>query len=712
MPATSQQQQKLFGLALSVKRGETLRSEVSDDVLNIVDTMSEKKIKDFAETSHKGLPAKIEYKIRETVREIMRDAVIDELTNESNTIENQKMMKHRNKLEIKLSEIVNQFESVNEGKKRFYQQDGVGKSKYTISYYDGKGKHKDGSDFYGIKTFKNKADLDAFRQELLKRGYREDSGHRNESVNLPLNEDLGDSIKKIRNLAVKMAKQNFNKATPHINMGNINPNTKFDGNSALSAATQALSNQSQIDEGLRDTINKFASRLFKGSSILSLISGVVSLEGWSNYLNASFNKWYYTNIQKLAEPGVMRVMQDIHGAGQSEGSLYGKFGMYAFFIFFTIAIISLAIAKVTRSKKESVNEASRRATDFFGDSKHGKAIHQLLGGKWDSRKVKKYLDSISLVGSKYARLMDFIAGDLGLDTRKYKTVGEMEGDMLKSMETLYKDFLSESVEVGVFTQKSVNENKEVVLSNQILDFLQKRKLITGVNAQKIHKELTAFLRNKAESVNEVASRTAMEIGGLTGMNKNAIQKFVDDNNLDIEKVFQYVKKGKLAQRMDLVTAIAGKPNNPIQQKMIKMFGESVNEYSVNKKFGSKYDIGAGSMGSGTTFWNRAEEEFGDYKKIAHVSDNGVVKFYDKALPTAVKKHIEDYAKTKNESVNEAKSLDDMMKDANRIKKELAAAQKEYSKSKTETNKAKVEAKKGQLERVANAIRNARADQMR
>jgi hypothetical protein len=80
-----------------------------------------------------------------------------------------------------------------------------------------------------------------------------------------------------------------------------------------------------------------------------------------------------------------------------------------------------------------------------------------------------------------------------------------------------------------------------------------------------------------ESVNEVASRTAMEIGGLTGMSKDAIQKFVDDNNLDIEKVFQFVKKGKLAQRMDLVTAIAGKPGNPIQKKMIKMFGESVNE---------------------------------------------------------------------------------------------------------------------------------------
>jgi hypothetical protein len=85
---------------------------------------------------------------------------------------------------------------------------------------------------------------------------------------------------------------------------------------------------------------------------------------------------------------------------------------------------------------------------------------------------------------------------------------------------------------------------------------------------------------------------------------------------------------------------------------VTSIGESVNEYSVNKKFGSKYDIGAGSMGNGTTFWNRAEEEFGDYKKIAHVSDNGVVKFYDKTLPSNVKKHIEDYAKTQKESVNE------------------------------------------------------------
>ena len=91
-----------------------------------------------------------------------------------------------------------------------------------------------------------------------------------------------------------------------------------------------------------------------------------------------------------------------------------------------------------------------------------------------------------------------------------------------------------------------------------------------------------------ESINEVASRTAMEIGGLTGMNKDAIQKFVDDNKLDIEKLYQFVKKGKLADRIKLVSAIAGKPNNPVQKKMVKQFGESINELlAIVDKFDEK-----------------------------------------------------------------------------------------------------------------------------
>jgi hypothetical protein len=52
------------------------------------------------------------------------------------------------------------------------------------------------------------------------------------------------------------------------------------------------------------------------------------------------------------------------------------------------------------------------------------------------------------------------------------------------------------------TNMFVTEGKsEVILSNQILDFLQERDLITSINAQKVHKELTAFIKNKIESDN-------------------------------------------------------------------------------------------------------------------------------------------------------------------------------------------------------------------
>lgn len=78
MPAVSQQQQKLFGLALAVKRGEVPRSEASEEVLNIVDSMSEKDIEDYASTKHAGLPSKVESQLRGVVREIMRERVLSE----------------------------------------------------------------------------------------------------------------------------------------------------------------------------------------------------------------------------------------------------------------------------------------------------------------------------------------------------------------------------------------------------------------------------------------------------------------------------------------------------------------------------------------------------------------------------------------------------------------------------------------------------------
>jgi len=70
--AVSEQQQKLFGLALSVKRGETSREEVSKEVLKIVDTMSEKEIRKYARTSHEGIPEKKSEDLSEKVIQFVR----------------------------------------------------------------------------------------------------------------------------------------------------------------------------------------------------------------------------------------------------------------------------------------------------------------------------------------------------------------------------------------------------------------------------------------------------------------------------------------------------------------------------------------------------------------------------------------------------------------------------------------------------------------
>lgn len=56
MPAQSKSQQRLFGIALAVRMGEIKRSEVSKEILDIVDSeMTNKEIKDFASTKHKNL---------------------------------------------------------------------------------------------------------------------------------------------------------------------------------------------------------------------------------------------------------------------------------------------------------------------------------------------------------------------------------------------------------------------------------------------------------------------------------------------------------------------------------------------------------------------------------------------------------------------------------------------------------------------------------
>jgi len=87
-----------------------------------------------------------------------------------------------------------------------------------------------------------------------------------------------------------------------------------------------------------------------------------------------------------------------------------------------------------------------------------------------------------------------------------------------------------------------------------------------------------------ESVNEGIEPQIKKIAYFTGTRPEAVEDFVSKHALNITKLLKYVEKGGLPQRMELVSALAGRPNNPTQKKIIKMFNESINEgYSTEEK---------------------------------------------------------------------------------------------------------------------------------
>jgi hypothetical protein len=56
MPAKSKAQQKAAGAALSAKRGETKKSDLVGASREMVDSMTEEQLEDFASTKREGKP--------------------------------------------------------------------------------------------------------------------------------------------------------------------------------------------------------------------------------------------------------------------------------------------------------------------------------------------------------------------------------------------------------------------------------------------------------------------------------------------------------------------------------------------------------------------------------------------------------------------------------------------------------------------------------
>jgi len=133
--------------------------------------------------------------------------------------------------------------------------------------------------------------------------------------------------------------------------------------------------------------------------------------------------------------------------------------------------------------------------------------------------------------------------------------------------------------------ESVNEGR---VEKEVLQKISKFETLLGYITNddqykplvsKVKKEIDKLKKQikKNESVNEGVEPQIKKIAYYTGTRPEAVEDFVSKHGLNITKLLKFVEKGKLPERMAIVSALAGRPGNPVQKKIIKQFSESINE---------------------------------------------------------------------------------------------------------------------------------------
>jgi hypothetical protein len=133
------------------------------------------------------------------------------------------------------------------------------------------------------------------------------------------------------------------------------------------------------------------------------------------------------------------------------------------------------------------------------------------------------------MGTKMIKLKNILTESYGL--------GELPSSKLMKMKVSAKDML-DSVnpknELREEDNESIGSKVEVVLSNQILDFLQQRNLITGGNAQLVHKELTAFIKNNLNADLTEGNQIKVDVASISIGNSYTDSKGYPVKVIDID----------------------------------------------------------------------------------------------------------------------------------------------------------------------------------
>jgi hypothetical protein len=154
-----------------------------------------------------------------------------------------------------------------------------------------------------------------------------------------------------------------------------------------------------------------------------------------------------------------------------------------------------------------------------------------------------------------------------------------------------------------------------------------------------------------ESVNESSlswkdvDKYANAISNLTQIDTKDVKKFIEDNKLDIEKIFAIAHKTSQG-KTDFVKAIKSAPNSSIQKAYIKTYAnESVNESAEILKPGTKVKLRGGKTGKVVRYDGKMGSPFyivdiGQYYSIEVPADQIKTESVKEAELTAGQKKID------------------------------------------------------------------------
>jgi len=542
MPAVSKAQQRFMGMVHAADKGET---PASPEVAKVSADMKDTDAKDFASTKHDGLPDHVKEQLKSVVREVIREKNgMNEMS--SNDVHFKHIMK-------------------------MYDRGGSFTKKKigAVVCKDPKASRKDIEEVLFDSDYR---DIIEFEDELGLKEIREKYNSVNEEFKHVIHVDTPTQVvsKPIAAQIMALAKKGVRSNEIGLEMG-------FVGNAKLATdAFQKVKNQIYFALDKRnESYPGFTDKKIDAKIIADKMRKHTDTKGFADKI---------AKMGKVSQKDLDNILPDYVTGGTIEKlfkesvneAVDIKDGKYRFYS-------KDGVGYLTYGGKEI------SSGDFDWDD--GSNSYWMSHSSWGGQKAfdtgkdvinyfkSKKITTESVNEVKYPtdlKLGSVILGQgftmlKGIEGGKYYKVVSMDdatatltpsdknGNTKGSSKVRHK---LDSIEGGIKTAKRGDENGIVVIKESVTE-----EHDCGCNEN--HDCGCGGLHE--HHIHEDINADANGIAGLTASRANAVKDFIEKNNINSNKLYLSLKKGNLKDRMDFVTALVGKPGNPIQKKVIAQF---------------------------------------------------------------------------------------------------------------------------------------------